>query len=253
MPLCLACYGDRVAALLETATRLRFYAEGETAPRRQLDLPGPAQVLGLGPLLAALRRESGCVLLCGGVACCSQRLLASAGVRVESWIGGAADEVAAAWWSGSVERCRLPGCRRGWRRCRRANEEKETNEMPANIIAITSEGPELTDMVDPRFGRAGGFVVADLAAGTTKYVDNGGSQALAQGAGIQAAENVAAAGAKAVLSGFVGPKAFAALAAAGIAVVQEVENMTVGEAIEKYRRGEFTEAASPNAQAGGRR
>jgi len=123
--------------------------------------------------------------------------------------------------------------------------------MTANIIAITSEGPELTDMVDPRFGRAAGFVIVDLASGKTSYVDNGGSQAMAQGAGIQAAENVARAGAEAVLSGFVGPKAFTALAAAGIAVVQNVENMTVAAAVEKYRKGEFVAADAPNAQAGG--
>ncbi|OIO02961.1 MAG: dinitrogenase iron-molybdenum cofactor biosynthesis protein [Desulfovibrionaceae bacterium CG1_02_65_16] len=123
--------------------------------------------------------------------------------------------------------------------------------MLADIIAITSEGPELTDMVDPRFGRAAGFVIVELASGKTSYVDNGGSQTMAQGAGIQAAENVARAGARAVLSGFVGPKAFRALAAAGIAVVQNVENMTVGAAVEKYRKGELAVADAPNAEAGG--
>jgi len=119
------------------------------------------------------------------------------------------------------------------------------------IIAVTSEGPKLTDMVDPRFGRAGGFVVVNVDTNETSYVDNGNSQTMAQGAGIQAAENVARAGAQVVLSGFVGPKAFQALAAAGIAVVQNVENMTVAEAVGKYKRGEFTVADGPNAQAGG--
>lgn len=123
--------------------------------------------------------------------------------------------------------------------------------MNHDIIAITSEGPLLTDMVDPRFGRAAGFVVVDLASNAASYIDNGGSQALAQGAGIQAAENVARAGAGFVLSGFVGPKAFQALSAAGIQVVQDVENMTVAQAVEKFRRGELTAAAAPNAPAGG--
>jgi len=123
--------------------------------------------------------------------------------------------------------------------------------MPATIIAVTSEGPLMDDMVDPRFGRAAGFVVIDLATGQNSYVDNGNSQTMAQGAGIQAAENVAKAGAGVVLSGFVGPKAFQALSAAGIQVVQEVENMTVRQAVDKYKRGEFAVAAAPNAQAGG--
>lgn len=125
--------------------------------------------------------------------------------------------------------------------------------MPQNIIAISSEGPALTDMVDPRFGRAAGFVVLNMTTGDMSYVDNGGSQTMSQGAGIQAAENVARAGAGAVLSGFVGPKAFHALAAAGIHVIQNVEDMTVGQAVELYRRGELSPSNAPNAAAGGGR
>ncbi|MBU1228796.1 MAG: dinitrogenase iron-molybdenum cofactor biosynthesis protein [Proteobacteria bacterium] len=123
--------------------------------------------------------------------------------------------------------------------------------MQQGIIAVTSEGPKLTDMVDPRFGRAAGFVVVDLATMGTSYVGNGGSQAMAQGAGIQAAENVARAGAQTVLSGFVGPKAFMALQAGGIQVIQNVEGMTVGQAVDKFKRGELAPADAPNAPSGG--
>ena len=119
------------------------------------------------------------------------------------------------------------------------------------IIAVTSEGPGMDSMVDPRFGRAAGFVVVDLATMATSYIDNGGSQAMSQGAGIQAAENVARAGAGVVLSGFVGPKAFQALSAGGIQVIQNVEGMTVGQAVDKYKRGALAAADAPNAPAGG--
>ena len=119
------------------------------------------------------------------------------------------------------------------------------------IIAVTSEGPGMDSMVDPRFGRAAGFVVVDLATMATSYIDNGGSQAMSQGAGIQAAENVARAGAGVVLSGFVGPKAFQALTAGGIQVIQNVEGMTVGQAVDKFKRGELSAADAPNAPAGG--
>ncbi|MHC1752573.1 NifB/NifX family molybdenum-iron cluster-binding protein [Humidesulfovibrio sp.] len=132
-----------------------------------------------------------------------------------------------------------------------ARNQNETGAHMHNIIAVTSEGPALTDMVDPRFGRAAGFVVVNLATGATSYVDNGGSQVMSQGAGIQAAENVAGAGVQVVLSGFVGPKAFTALSAAGIAVVQDVENMTVAQAVERYKSGELVPAAAANAQSGG--
>lgn len=123
--------------------------------------------------------------------------------------------------------------------------------MNHDRIAISSEGPTLDDMVDPRFGRAAGFVVFDVSSDTMSYVDNGGSQTMPQGAGIQAAENVARAGVGTVLSGFVGPKAFYALTAAGIAVIQNVEDMTVGQAVALYRRGELRPSDAPNATSGG--
>jgi predicted Fe-Mo cluster-binding NifX family protein len=113
-------------------------------------------------------------------------------------------------------------------------------------IAITSEGPTLADLVDPRFGRAGGFVVVDLGSMETIYVDNGSSQVLAQGAGIQAAENLVKAGAQALLTGHVGPKAFAALQAVDVKIVQGVEGMTVGEAITRFKAGQFTYSDAPS-------
>jgi len=257
MHVCLACYGDRVAALLDGATELRFYgaAPGESPceDRPRIRLAAPLGELGLGALPGLLAQSGARGLVCGGLTGCTLTALARSGLRVEPWVGGAADEVARAWASGRLAAMRLPGCAgcgRGWRR--RNNRHKE-NAMLQGMIAVTSEGPKLTDMVDPRFGRAAGFVVVDLASGKNSYVDNGGAQALAQGAGIQAAENVARAGAGVGLSGFVGPKAFAALSAAGIQVVQNVENMTVGQAVETFRQGGFSVADAPNAAGGGRR
>lgn len=123
---------------------------------------------------------------------------------------------------------------------------KDSEEPSMTKIAVTSEGPTLQDRVDPRFGRAAGFVVVDLDTREVRYVDNGASQAMAHGAGIQAAEAVAAAGAQIVLTGFVGPKAFAALAAAGIKVGQDLGGLTVGEAVERYQAGQVKIADRPN-------
>lgn len=126
-------------------------------------------------------------------------------------------------------------------------ETTRDNEEPSMTkIAVTSEGPTLQDQVDPRFGRAAGFVVVDLDTMETRYVDNGASQAMAHGAGIQAAEAVSAAGAQIVLTGFVGPKAFAALAAAGIKVGQDLGGLTVGQAVERYQAGQVKIADRPN-------
>ena len=119
-------------------------------------------------------------------------------------------------------------------------------------IAITSEGPTLDDVLDPRFGRAAGFIVVDPQTLQFQYVDNGASQARAQGAGIQAAEIIIQAGAEVVLTGYVGPKAFMALQAAGIKVGQNLDNMTVREAIERYKTGSVEWAAAPNSRGHGR-
>lgn len=118
-------------------------------------------------------------------------------------------------------------------------------------IAITSEGPGLDDIVDPRFGRAAGFVIVDLEDMNTSYIDNGKTQVMAQGAGIQAAQLVAGAGVECVLSGFVGPKAFQALSAVKIKVVQNLqEGITVRQAVEKFKQGVFRYAEGPNRGAG---
>jgi len=113
-------------------------------------------------------------------------------------------------------------------------------------IAVTSEGPSLDDLVDPRFGRAAGFVVVDLETMHTQYIDNGQSQVLAQGAGIQAAGLVAQAGVSCLLTGSVGPKAFKALCAVGIKVGQNLEGLTVRSAVERYKNGQIEIAPAAN-------
>jgi predicted Fe-Mo cluster-binding NifX family protein len=115
-----------------------------------------------------------------------------------------------------------------------------------NRIAVTSEGPSLDDQIDPRFGRAAGFVVVDLESMETQYIDNGRSQVMAQGAGIQAAELIARAGVNWLLTGYVGPKAFQALAAAGIKVAQNLEGLTVRAAVERFKNGQIEMAPAAN-------
>jgi predicted Fe-Mo cluster-binding NifX family protein len=115
-------------------------------------------------------------------------------------------------------------------------------------IAVTCEGPSLDDQVDPRFGRAAGFLVVDPETMDSKYIDNGQSQVMAQGAGIQAAQLVARAGVQWVLTGYVGPKAFRALAAAGIKVGQNLEGLTARQAVERYKSGQVEMAAEANRE-----
>ena len=119
-------------------------------------------------------------------------------------------------------------------------------------IAISSEGPQLDDRVDPRFGRATGFIIIHPMTEAFEYLDNGAAQVRNQGAGIQAAETVARAGVVAVLTGYVGPKAFQALAAAGIRVAQNMGNFSVREALQRYKSGGMTWTEASQARGRGR-
>lgn len=107
-------------------------------------------------------------------------------------------------------------------------------------IAFSTSGESLDAPLDARFGRAPGFLLYDLEAGLAQLIDNGVSRASSQGAGIQAADSVARAGAGAVVTGHCGPKAFQVLHAAGIRVFS-CHASTVGEALNQYRSGALVE------------
>jgi predicted Fe-Mo cluster-binding NifX family protein len=109
-------------------------------------------------------------------------------------------------------------------------------------IAISSQGDTLDSMVDPRFGRAKGFLVYDMETGAIDYASNDQNLNIPQGAGIQTAQNVAKTGAQAVITGNIGPKAFAALNKGNIAMYL-FTNGTVGEALEAYKNGELVPTA----------
>ena len=116
-------------------------------------------------------------------------------------------------------------------------------------VAVSALGASWDAEVDPRFGRARRFVVIDTELGTLAAIDNPAAGA-AQGAGVEAAAAVSRAGATAVLTGHCGPKAFAALAAAGVRVFVGAGG-TVAAALAKYRTGELVEANAADAAGHG--
>ncbi len=128
----------------------------------------------------------------------------------------------------------------------------QKKELQMEKIAVSAEGPTLDHALDPRFGRAAGFLIVNPQTLEHEYVDNGASQAMSQGAGIQAAEIVVHAGAKVVLTGYVGPKAFQALQAAGISIAQDLQDLTVREAVKRYTSGKIEMATAPNRRGHGR-
>lgn len=113
-------------------------------------------------------------------------------------------------------------------------------------IAISSSGPDLDSQVDPRFGRCQYFMIVDPDDMSFEAVPNG-NLAQGSGVGIQSAKVVADKGAKAVLTGNVGPNAHRVLSEAGLDVMTGVSG-TVREATKRYKNGELKSSDKPNAQ-----
>ena len=116
-------------------------------------------------------------------------------------------------------------------------------------IAVTSLGESPESPIDQRFGRARFFVLYDLESGEWTVHDNKQNLEAAQGAGIQAAQHVVDLGAEAVITGHCGPKAFATLTAADIAVYQEASG-PVQDAISAYRAGSLKKSDQSGVEAG---
>ena len=113
-------------------------------------------------------------------------------------------------------------------------------------IAISSTGPDLESEVDPRFGRCQYFLIVDLEDMSFEAVPNG-NVAQGSGVGIQSAKVVADKGAKAVLTGNVGPNAYQTLSAAGLKVITGVSGM-VRKAAQQYKNGQLQPAEKSNVQ-----
>ena len=105
-------------------------------------------------------------------------------------------------------------------------------------IAISSQGKTLGSEIDPRFGRASGFLIIDTDTMSYKWVDNTQNLNLPQGAGIQAAQNVSKHNVEIVLTGNCGPKAFKALEVAKIKVITGVKG-TINQAVKDFLDGKL--------------
>ncbi len=114
-------------------------------------------------------------------------------------------------------------------------------------IILTSTGRTLESEIDSRFGRAAMFILFDTESGDFEVIDNKQNLDAAQGAGIQAAQNVFNTGAKAVITGHCGPKAFAALSAAGIKVYCNATG-TVQSMLEQYKNGDLKESQGADVE-----
>ena len=114
-------------------------------------------------------------------------------------------------------------------------------------IAITSTGPTIDDTVEARFGRCAYFLIID--PDTLEFEPTANSnRALGGGAGPQSAQLMSSKEVSVVLTGNCGPNAFQTFRAAGIQVITGVSGR-VRQAIEQFKSGALTAAATPSVQS----
>ena len=114
-------------------------------------------------------------------------------------------------------------------------------------VVITAQKDDVDGPVDPRFGRARWFIVYDTETGESAVHDNEQNLNAAQGAGVQAAQNVARLGVGGIITGHVGPRAFATLKAAGIKVYTGASG-TVKEAVTMLKAEELQAVDQPDVE-----
>ncbi len=112
-------------------------------------------------------------------------------------------------------------------------------------IAVTATGETMDATIDPRFGRAAGFIIFNTSDESFIYLKNPVKLESVQGAGIQTAKNIIDSGAKKVITGNVGPKAFTTLNTAGIEIYTGASG-TVKEALKALDSGNLEKTESAN-------
>lgn len=108
-------------------------------------------------------------------------------------------------------------------------------------IVFSSKGNDWNAQLDQHFGRAQGFVLLDEESQEMTWHDNQQNVMASQGAGIQAAQNVAQLGAELVITGHTGPKAFNTLKKAQIRIMLAPKDITLEQTYEMYRAGKLEE------------
>ncbi len=114
-------------------------------------------------------------------------------------------------------------------------------------IAISVSEGTLESPIDNRFGRAKSFMLYDTETKSFTTHDNTQNLTAAQGAGIQAGQNVVELGADCLITGHCGPKAYKVLAAGDIKLFLAVDG-TVQENIKKCIDGELSESNSADVE-----
>ena len=114
-------------------------------------------------------------------------------------------------------------------------------------IVVSANGANLDAPASPIFGRCPMYVFVDTGTMESDAVENP-AIAASGGAGIQAAQFVVEQGARAVVTGNMGPNAFSVLQSAGVSIYL-FGGGTVRQAVEAFQAGQLPKAGEASAPA----
>jgi len=113
-------------------------------------------------------------------------------------------------------------------------------------ICFTANNKTLDAKIDPRFGRCQYLVFVDSTKEKIiKAIDNT-QKDVWHGAGIATAQKVVNEDAKVVITGNIGPNAFAALQSAGIKIIAGISDLTLKQALEKFKNNDLEKIQNPS-------
>jgi predicted Fe-Mo cluster-binding NifX family protein len=199
------------------------------------------------------------IVICSAISKYFARLLYSQGIELLPGIIGDVEDICQSYIDRSltVDKYAMPGCRgissdmRKGRHCYKncyfqPLSMRRENYMKT-IIAVSARGNSLESNVDPRFGRATGFVIYNNETNTSEYVENIQNVQAVQGAGIQAAKQVIDCHVEVVITGNIGPKGYRTLHEAGVEIYCGATG-SVKDALAAYRDGSLQEAENANVE-----
>ncbi len=114
-------------------------------------------------------------------------------------------------------------------------------------IVISVSGGTLESPIDTRFGRAKNFMLYDSETNEYSVHSNDQNLTAAQGAGIQAGQNVVELEADCLITGHCGPKAFKVLSQGDVKVYLGVPG-TVRENLDQFLAGKLERAESADVK-----
>lgn len=116
-------------------------------------------------------------------------------------------------------------------------------------ICITSTGPDLDSLTDPRFGRAMYFLLFDGKGKLKEALPNPGVRAI-RGAGVAAAQEVADRGIDVLITGNIGPNASGVLLSGSIKIFLAPTGISVKEVFDMWQENKLSQIRAPSVPGG---